>query len=141
MVQPMIGSNRDHFFKKRISKPDFLKTVLVTTVANSHITPPYGLCISSAFPLLIYHTHPFKKIASPTQFWQNFIFPFKKKGWDWESVENYVYSSKNLYNNIWLFLCLVVEAFWIFKYFYSCLPCLIWLFAKTQNFHFHDQIK
>ena len=22
------------------------------------------------------------------------------KGWDWEGVENYVYSSKNLYNNI-----------------------------------------
>ena len=43
--------------------------------------------------------------------------PPSKKGWDLEGVENYVYSSKNLYNNIWLFLCVFVGAFWLFKMF------------------------
>ena len=31
----MIRSTRDHFFLKRSSKLDFLKTVLVTIIANS----------------------------------------------------------------------------------------------------------
>ena len=31
----MITSTRDHFFKKRFSKLDFLKTALVTITANS----------------------------------------------------------------------------------------------------------
>ena len=80
MVQPMVTSNRDPFFKKRFSKPDFLKTVLVTIIGNSHITPPYGFCISSAFPVLISHTYLFKKTACPTQFCRNFISLFKKSG-------------------------------------------------------------
>ena len=55
-------------------------------------------------------------------------------------VENYVYSSKNLYSKIWLFLCVVVGAFWFFWLFLQ-LSVMIWFFAKNQNFHFHDQIK
>ena len=39
------------------------------------------------------------------------------------------------------FCVLLLEHFDFFDCYYSCLSCLIWFFAKTQNFHFHDQIK
>ena len=42
----------------------------------------------------------FSKIAPPTQFFGNFISLFKKGGGTRIRAENYVYSSKNLNNNI-----------------------------------------
>ena len=100
----------------------------------------YDLCISSFFPLLVSHTYFFKELL-PLPIFVKISFSPSKKGIR-GGRELSKYSSKNLYNNIWLSLCVVFGAFWFFfKYFYSCLPCLIWLFAKNLNFYFHEQIK
>ena len=90
------------------------------------------------FPIHIF----LKKLLPLPNLVKIYFSPWEKE-WNWEGVENYVYSSNNLkiINNIWQFLCLAGGAFWIFECFYNCLPCLIWFFTKTQNFHFHDQIK
>ena len=93
---------------------------------TSHITSSHDLCISSSN-------------CSPCPILSKFNFPLQKRGCDREEVENYVYSSKNLYNDIWLFLCVVVGAFLgFFECFYSILKCLMWFFAKTQSFHFQE---
>ena len=115
MLWPMIRSTRDHFFKKRFSKLNFLKTASVTIIANnekmkmkkSHLSMTY------TFPLQI-----FLKIDPSAQFFGNFILPpkpppppltspqsFKKKSWTWRRVENYVYSSKNLIFDSFLYSC------------------------------------
>ena len=49
-------------------------------------------------PILVSHTDFYKLFPLP-----NFLevsYPLQKRGWDLEEVENYVYSSKNLHNNI-----------------------------------------
>ena len=47
------------------------------------------------FPMQI-----FLKFTPPTQYFCKFHFPLQKKGRDWQGVENYVFSSKKLYDNI-----------------------------------------
>ena len=123
MIWSMIRSTRDHFFNKRSCKLDFLNTVLLTITDYSEKTKMkklklhvYGLCISSSFNLLI-SLADFFKICSLYPIFLKLHFPLQKKGWDWEGVENYVYSSKNLYNNIWLSLCVLVAAWSMFDLF------------------------
>ena len=66
---------------------------------------------SSAFPVLIFPTDFFKNCSHYPFCFENFISLLQKYGWDWEGAGNYVDSSKNLYNNILLLLCVLVEAF------------------------------
>ena len=68
---------------------------------SSHITSSHDPCISSSN-------------CSPCQVLSKFHFPLQKRGCDREEVENDGYSSKNPYNDIWHFLCVVVGAFWGF---------------------------
>ena len=61
----------------------------------------FHLSMNFAFPLPTLFWFPkqiFWEIGASTQFFKNFISLLQKKGWDWEGVENYMYSSKNLYN-------------------------------------------
>ena len=120
MIQPIIRIGTT--FLKKICRIDLLKTVLVITIiANIHITSPYDLCISFSFSLF-FPIHLFFLIASPTQFGQSSFFPFKKEGGiEGSRVENYVYSFKNLFN-ILLFLCVVVGAF-----------CFFWILLQLSN--------
>ena len=53
---------------------------------------------------------------------------------------NKVYSPKTLWNNIFLFLCVPVRAFWCFFECFYCFPCLIWFFVKIFPY-FYNQIK
>ena len=39
------------------------------------------------------------------------------------------------------FCVVLLVHFDFFECFYCYLPCLIWFFTKTRNFHFYDQIK
>ena len=99
----MIRSARGDLFKKRFSKLDFLKTVLVIIIANSDKMKmkKSHLPMTFAFPLPSPFWFPpqiFLKFAPSTQFFGNFISPFKKRGETGRELENYVYSSKNLYN-------------------------------------------
>ena len=101
----MIRSTRDHSFNKRSGKLDFLDTVLVTITDYSEKTKMkklklhvYDLCISSTFNFLISRAD-FFEICSLCPLFLKLHFPLQKKGWGWEGVGNYVYSSKNLYNN------------------------------------------
>ena len=94
----MIRSARDHFFKKRFSELDFLKTVSVTIIAeneNEKIPSPYDLYIFSAIPILVSPTDFFKNCSPYPIFWI-FNFPPLKRWWDWEGVKNYAYLSKTL---------------------------------------------
>ena len=94
-----------------------------------------------AFPLpslFWYPTHIFKKIAPSTQFCLNLYFPVqKKKGLDRER-ERIMCSNLKIYVIKFDSFCLLLEYFDFFWMICSCLPFLIWFFAKTQNFHFLD---
>ena len=137
MIRSMIRRNRDYFSTKRFSKLDFLAIVLVAIIANSHFTSPYDLCISSAFPLLVSHTY-FLKNCSFYPILSKFIFSrSKKKGLDRER-ERIMCSNLKIYVIKFDSFCLLLEYFDFFWMICSCLPFLIWFFAKTQNFHFLD---
>ena len=106
MIWPILRSIRDHFFKKGFRKLDFSKIVSIKIIADSEKMrmkkshPPSTF----AFPLPCTFWFPiqvFLKIAPPTHFLEISFLPFKKGGGR-GGGENYVYSSKNLYNNIWL---------------------------------------
>ena len=79
----MIRSTRDHFSKKRFSKLDFLKTVLVSIIANSEKTKmkTSHLPMIFEFPLpfpLVSHTDFFKIVPLPN-FLEISSPPFKKR--------------------------------------------------------------
>ena len=76
----------------------------------------YDLCIPSTFNFLISRAD-FFEICSLCPIFLKPHFPLQKKGWGWEGVGNYVYSSKNLYNNNWLFLCVLVGEWSMFDFF------------------------
>ena len=72
--------------------------------------------MTSAFPHpspFGFHHRFFKNIDPPTKFLE-VSSTLQKKEW---KVGNYVHSSKNLRNNIWLLLCVLVgqfNVFWMF---------------------------
>ena len=118
MMWPMLRSTRDHFFQKRFPKLNFLKTVSVTIITNrekmkvkkSH--PLYNFCISSFLALLLLQID-FLKNCSTTQFFGNFI-PSSEKGLGGGRKLCIFIPKSDLRNNIWLFLCVFVGAFWCF---------------------------
>ena len=99
------------------------------------ITSPYDLYISSTFPLLVSYTDFFLN-CSPKQFFGNFIHPFKKRRWNWEGIENYEHSFENLHNEILLYLCVLVGAFWFFKIFLLLSTKFDMVFCKISELSF-----
>ena len=130
MIQPIIRIGTT--FLKKICRIDLLKTVLVITIiANIHITSPYDLCISSSFPLFFPYILK-KKIASPTQFGK-ISFPPLKKGVGLRGAgQRTMCIHLRIYLIFYSFCVLLLKHFVFFEYYYSCLTCLIQLFANSE---------
>ena len=95
---------------------------------KSHLPITFAFFLPSSFSFSL---QIFLKIAPPTQFFGYFIFSLQKNWMGLGGVENYVYTSEILCNNIWFFLCVLVGVFWcFFECFYCFWPCLKWFFAK-----------
>ena len=103
MTWPMLRRTRDHFFKKRFPKLDFLKAVSFKTIVDSEKMrmkkshPPYDLC--SFFPYLDSLTIFLKNFSPYPIVWKLHFLSKKQRverGW----LGNYVYSSTNLHNII-----------------------------------------
>ena len=104
---------------------------------KSHLSMTFAFPLSSSY---WFAQQKFLNIALTTYFFGNFISFLQNRGWDSQGIENYVYSSKNLYN-IWLFLCVPVGAFWSFLNVFAAAGHGMAFCKSIQNLHFYDQIK
>ena len=115
MIWPMIRGRRDHFFKKRFSKLDFLKAVSVIIVANSEKMKmkKSHLSMTFAFPLPSpFSPTDFFKNCSPYSVFRKFhSLPFKKRTGTWRGEENYVYLFKILIFDSFLCSCWSILLF------------------------------
>ena len=131
MIWKMITSTREHFFKKRFSKLDFLKTALVTITANSEKRKwknhnSFWPLHSSTFPLFL--------IGFLYPFFENFISLFKNRGGTGRPLRT-MYIHLKIYKIIFDYFCGFSLKHWMifFEWFYCCLPCLISFLTKTRE--------
>ena len=129
----MLKNTRDHFFlKKRFPNLDFVKAVSIIMIAISekmkmkrshplgpmHFFSPTSFSFPDRFFIKLLTLRNFLKHSSP---------PLQKNG----QVENYVYSSENRCNNIWIFVCSFWSLLMFFECFYCCWLYSIWFLVKT----------
>ena len=102
--------------RKIFLKLDFLKIVSVLSYywenKNEKVPSPLRPLHFLSPPSFGFPHISFKKLLLLSNYFGNFIPSFKRKGRS--RVKTYVCSSKNMRNNIWLFLWVLVRIFWCF---------------------------